>query len=318
MHPEARGGINARKTVLYPTFNLSPAQTLNFERHKISVLRDDEILKPPNPSERALLEAVRDQDLSISEVIERDGKVLEKLYGEAAWNATLELVESERLKNSSSSLTTPSSPDPAPSRSFVFPTQAKALVFPAALKPAKGQLDLINLLSHQLPLSAHAADQLRGLHIYFAGGCAGNTTYCSQLVQRCAQLTGQKVVTCTFLGVLTKKELFLVYKQTQGTILYSKVDCNPRVLYESLLMGRPFFGTEEAQIPGALHNVGHVVRFGEEENAEELGLFVQSLVGEKNMWGERPREVAVKEFGEREVYGKVLEWVDRAFWGEGS
>ena len=49
MHPQARGGIHAKKTVLYPTFKLTKEQVSNFNEQKVSVLMDDQVLKPPNP-----------------------------------------------------------------------------------------------------------------------------------------------------------------------------------------------------------------------------------------------------------------------------
>merc|ERR1711920_771049 len=109
--------------------------------------------------------------------------------------------------------------DLSPARSFIFPQQKRSLVYPASLRPAKGQLDFLNLLFTIAP-DSHEGEQLSGLHIYFAGGCMGNTSYCSHLVQRCQQLIGKQVFQCTFLGPITKRELALVYRNVDGTILY--------------------------------------------------------------------------------------------------
>ena len=126
------------------------------------------------------------------------------------------------------------------------------------------------------------------------------------------QLNGRKLATCQFLGVLTQEELALVYRNTLGTVLYSSNDCNPRILYESLLMNRPFFSTHETQIPANIQHLGHIIDYGAEDALEEFGLFVNAV--DKSMWGERPRKFALEHLSEHRAYGEVLAFIEKQ-WG---
>ena len=49
MHPEQRI-LKAKTRILYPTYDLSEAQIANFQSLKVTVLRDEDIVKPPSPA----------------------------------------------------------------------------------------------------------------------------------------------------------------------------------------------------------------------------------------------------------------------------
>eukprot|EP00392_Amoebophrya_sp_AT5.2_P009896 g9927.t1 len=361
MHPEARGGVFAKKTILYPTYNLSPGQIRNFESQKVAVLRDDQVLKPPNPELRKVLEEAYARDESAAEVTEESEEALAKVYGivnvsalpypnateeveewveENVENGTNETEETfgatgalkiergddenggKRVSKKVRRLVTKILPyenttaSRIPSRMLQFPRNKKALVYPAALKPSKGQLAFLNMLYKRNPGETPEQDEnfLDGIHVYFVGGCAGNVTYCSQTMNRCGQLLGKKAgVSCTFLNALSERELALVYKNVAGTVLYTNNDCNPRIMYESMLMNKPFFSTNQAQIPALMQHLGHLVDFDAEDVAEEFGLFVNAL--DKNMWGERPRKFALEQLGDHVAYGKVISFMEKQWWG---
>ena len=118
---------------------------------------------------------------------------------------------------------------------------------------------------------------------------------------------------CVYLGPVHPRELAIVYKQTLGTVVYASNDCNPRVIYESIIMDRPFFATTEAQLPPQIESFGHVIEFNAEDAGEELTLFVNAL--DKQMWGDRPRKFAETRLREPVAYGKVLDQIDKLFWG---
>ncbi|CAD7971040.1 unnamed protein product [Amoebophrya sp. A25] len=386
MHPEARGGIFAKKTILYPTYNLSPGQVRNFEAQKISVLRDDQVLKPPNPRYREILENMLAAPGSVLEVQEETEEALARAYGvtdvstlpypnqtRTEWQkvAPEELNASETVsqaateglagvpvpatgspqggwKNSSSSSVAQKkekglirmdefrekadgtreqkvvrilpeanmTASRLPPRFLHFPPDKSALIYPALLKPAKGQLDFLNMLYHRdgARESAETEQILRGVHVYFIGACGGNVTYCSQTAVRCAQLRGRlSGFQCTFLNSLTEREMALVYRNAAGTLLYSSNDCNARILHESVLMNKPFFATAEAQVPASMQHLGHIVDFGAEDVSEEFALFVNAL--RKNMWGDRPRKFAQQHLSDEAAYGKMLLYMEKQWWG---
>lgn len=258
MHPQCRI-IPARRIALYPTFALNSAQESNFEELGVSVLADDAILKPPNPSMLQTLRQAADQR-----------------------KAMLTNRAKDRL-----------------------------LVFPADIRPMKGQLDFLDALSLDKVRYPAALQRLRGVTLALAGACDGNQTYCSEVVRASQQLTAEGVLNVVLADQLKDEELAQLYAASLGTVLYSRVDCNPRAIYEGLVADAPFFVTEQTRLPALIQHLGHVSDGDVNRLPEQLADFVD--FSEAGGFGSRPREFAERYLSEADVYRKIVEWMDQKY-----
>eukprot|EP00397_Hematodinium_sp_SG-2012_P035290 GEMP01037945.1.p1 GENE.GEMP01037945.1~~GEMP01037945.1.p1 ORF type:complete len:535 (+),score=118.97 GEMP01037945.1:13-1617(+) len=246
MQGESRGNIKARHTILYPTFSLTPAQMDNFKHYGVSILPDDEILKPPNPYFAKALKLAR---------------------------------------------------DPGP---LLHP---RMLLFPADLRPSKGQKDfLLGLLKFP--------GRVEGVRVVLAGACDGNSTYCDEVVTICQSMKGG-AVECDIADIVPDEQLAYLYGAALGVVSYSSVDCNPRAIFEGLYTNTPFFATFDSRLPSVVQYLGYVVEFGSDALGDEVASFVDDC--ERNVWGTLQQEFADEYLAENVAYGRIVDEMDRAF-----
>ncbi|CAE8729906.1 unnamed protein product, partial [Polarella glacialis] len=93
--------------------------------------------------------------------------------------------------------------------------------------------------------------------------------------------------------------------------LHSRVDCNPRVVYEGLVADTPFFVTEVVRLPDFVQHLGHMTDGDPTRMAERLADFVDLC--EAGGFSGRPREFARRNLVESEVYRKMVEWMDQKY-----
>lgn len=257
MHPMGRV-IPARRVLLYPTYDLSDDQIMNFEDLGVSVLPDDAILKPPNPAMRKLLDEATNS---------RQAKM-------------------QRPKD-------------------------RLLLFPADIKPIKGQLDFLQGLLFEGARRPSAVQRLRGITLVVAGGCDGNQTYCSEVVATTQKINAEKLINIVVADQLKDDELAQLYTASLGVILHSLVDCNPRAVYEGLITDTPFFVTESTRLPALVQHLGHITDGDTTMVAERLADFVDLC--EAGGFTGRPREFSRRHLTEAENYRKFLEWMSHKY-----
>jgi len=257
MHPMTRV-MPARRVLLYPTYDLSDDQISNFEDLGVSVLPDDAILKPPNPSFRKTLDEA---------IMQRQRRL-------------------QRPKD-------------------------KLLIFPADIRPIKGQLDFLSGLLFEGARKPSAVQRLRGLTIVVAGGCDGNQTYCNEVVTLTQKINAEKLLNVVVADQLKDEELAQLFTASLGIVLHSVIDCNPRVIYEGLVTDTPFYVTESTRLPPLVQHLGHVTDGDPAMVAERLADFVELC--EAGGFTGRPREFARRHLTEADIYRKMVEWMDQKY-----
>jgi len=194
-----------------------------------------------------------------------------------------------------------------------FPQKVKdrLLLFPADIRPLKGQVDfLTGLLSEQAQNPA-AVQRLKFLTIVIAGKCDGNQTYCSEVVEMSKRVSDEGFVNIVVADALKDDELTQLYAASSGVVLYSRIDCNPRAVYEALWTDTPFFVTEQTRLPAAVQHLGYISDGNPSKLTEELADFVDFC--QAGGYSGRPLEFARKHLAEAPIYQSMVEWMDSKY-----
>merc|ERR1719401_3110519 len=187
----------------------------------------------------------------------------------------------------------------------------RLLMFPADIRPMKGQADFLSGLLFEGARRPSAVQRLRGLTIVVAGTCDGNQTYCSEVMALTQQVNTEGRVNIVIADQLKDDELAQLYAAALGVVLHSRVDCNPRAVYEGLIADAPFFVTERTRLPALVQHLGHVTDGDGDRLPEQLADFVDFC--EAGGFSGRPREFSRRHLGEAENYRKVIEWMAQKY-----
>mmetsp|Transcript_5250 Transcript_5250/g.12639 ORF Transcript_5250/g.12639 Transcript_5250/m.12639 type:complete len:634 (-) Transcript_5250:60-1961(-) len=198
-----------------------------------------------------------------------------------------------------------------------FPEKVKdrLLLFPADIRPLKGQVDfLTGLLLQQAQNSAavqRLMQRLKFLTIVIAGRCDGNQTYCTEVVELSKQVNNEGVLNIVVADALKDEELTQLYAASAGVVLYSRIDCNPRAVYEALWTDTPFFVTGQTRLPAAVQHLGYISDGNPNKLAEELADFVDFC--QAGGFSGRPLEFAQRHLTEAPIYESMVEWMDSRY-----
>lgn len=187
----------------------------------------------------------------------------------------------------------------------------RLLIFPADIRPMKGQTDFLKGLLFEGAKKPSAVKRLQGLTIVIAGGCDGNMTYCSEVVSLTQRLNAEGLLNVVVADQLKDLELAQLYAAALGVVLHSRIDCNPRSVYEGLIANAPFFVTDKTRLPSTIHHLGHIHDGNEDKLPERLADFVD--LAEANTFENRPRDFARKHIREADVYKRMVEWMDTKY-----
>lgn len=187
----------------------------------------------------------------------------------------------------------------------------RLLIFPADIRPMKGQIDFLQALVFDTAKRPSAVARLRGLTIVVAGGCDGNQTYCEEVMAATETLNNEGFVNVVVADQLKDVELAQLYAASVGVVLNSRVDCNPRAVYEGLWTDTPFFVTEQTRLSPQLHHLGHIHDGDIDRLPERLADFVD--LSEAGGFEGRPLEFAKQHVTEVSAYRQILQWLDRMF-----
>jgi len=187
----------------------------------------------------------------------------------------------------------------------------RLLLYPADIRPLKGQTDFLRALVAEEAKFPASIQRLKGLTIVIAGGCDGNQTYCSEVVSLTQRINAESMLNIVIADQLKDEELSQLYAAALGVVLYSRVDCNPRAIYEGFVADSPFFATEHVRVPALAQHLGHITDGDASRLPEQLLDFVNFC--EAGGFSGRPREFARKHLVEADVYRKILEWMDHKF-----
>lgn len=187
----------------------------------------------------------------------------------------------------------------------------KLLIFPADIRPIKGQLDFLSGLLFEGARKPSAVQRLRGLTIVVAGGCDGNQTYCNEVVTLTQKINAEKLLNVVVADQLKDEELAQLFTASLGIVMHSVIDCNPRVIYEGLVTDTPFYVTESTRLPPLVQHLGHVTDGDPAMVAERLADFVELC--EAGGFTGRPREFARRHLTEADIYRKMVEWMDQKY-----
>jgi len=184
----------------------------------------------------------------------------------------------------------------------------RLLIFPADIRPMKGQTDFLAALLFEGAPRPSAIQRLRGLTIVVAGSCDGNETYCSEVVSLSDRVNADGIVNIVITDQLKDEELAQLYAAALGIVLHSRVDCNPRAVYEGLTADAPFFVTERTRLPPFVQHLGHVSDGDVTRLPEQLADFVDFC--EAGGFAGRPRAFAQRHLMEADVYRDVVKWME--------
>jgi len=187
----------------------------------------------------------------------------------------------------------------------------KLMLFPADIRPLKGQVDFLQALLFEGAQRPSAVQRLRGLTIVIAGGCDGNQTYCHEVVDLTQRVNSEGLVNIVVADQLKDEELAQLYAAALGVVLYSRVDCNPRAVYEALVTNTPFFVTERTRLPPLVQHLGVVGDGDVSRLPEELAEFVGFC--EAGGFAGRAADFAKKHLSEAQAYRMVVEWMDEKY-----
>jgi glycosyltransferase involved in cell wall biosynthesis len=192
-----------------------------------------------------------------------------------------------------------------------LPAKDRLLVFPADIRPLKGHMDFFSALVAKSAQRPTALQRLRGLTVVLAGGCDGNETYCAEVVTLTQKISAEGIVNIVIADQLKDEELVQLYAAALGIVLFSRIDCNPRAVYEGFVTDTPFFATEATNLPRLVHHLGHLSDGDTLTLPERLADFVD--FSEAGGFSGRPREFAVRHLSEAENYRKLVEWMDQKY-----
>lgn len=184
----------------------------------------------------------------------------------------------------------------------------RLLIFPADIRPMKGQTDFLAGLLFAEAQRPSSIQRLRGLTIVVAGSCDGNETYCSEVVSLSERVNADGILNVVIADQLKDQELAQLYSAALGVVLHSRVDCNPRAIYEGLIADAPFFVTERTRVPPLVQHLGHVFDGGMAGLPEQLADFVDFC--EARGFAGRPRAFAERHLVEADVYREAVKWME--------
>mmetsp|Transcript_90567 Transcript_90567/g.198487 ORF Transcript_90567/g.198487 Transcript_90567/m.198487 type:complete len:705 (+) Transcript_90567:122-2236(+) len=187
----------------------------------------------------------------------------------------------------------------------------RLLVFPADIRPMKGQAEFLRGVLFGQASTHRSAQQLKGITIVLAGSCDGNQSYCEEVVQLSQQVNNEGILVTIIADMLKDDELAQLYAAALGVVLYSRIDCNPRAVYEGLVTDTPFFVTETTKLPASIQHLGHIVAGDPANLASELADFIQFAEG--GGFTGRGIEFARKHLDEFTVYRRVVQWADMKY-----
>jgi len=187
----------------------------------------------------------------------------------------------------------------------------RLLIFPADIRPMKGQTDFLQGLLIEGARYPNAVERLHGLTVVIAGGCDGNQTYCSEVLRLTDKVNAEKRVNIIVADQLKDVELAQLYAAALGVVLHSRIDCNPRAVYEGLVTDSPFFVTEKTRLPPLVQHLGHVTDGNTEKLPEQLADFIDFC--EAGGFAKRPREFARRHLVEVDVHRKLIEWMNNRY-----
>merc|ERR1712216_40638 len=134
----------------------------------------------------------------------------------------------------------------------------RLLLYPADIRPLKGQVEFLQHLIMDEAQFPGTIQRLEGLTIVIAGGCDGNQTYCGEVASLTQRVNNEGMLNIVIADQLKDDEIGQLYAAALGVVLYSKVDCNPRSVYEGFIADAPFFVTETTRIPALAQHLGHL------------------------------------------------------------
>merc|ERR1719401_1407962 len=187
----------------------------------------------------------------------------------------------------------------------------RLLIFPADIRPLKGQADFLSGLVFEGARRPSAVQRLRGLTIVVAGACDGNQSYCSEVVGLTQRVNNEGLINIVVADQLKDDELAQLYAAALGVVLHSRVDCNPRAVYEGLVTDSPFFVTERTRLPALVQHLGHISTGDPARLPEQLADFVDFC--EAGGFAGRAGDFAKRHLMEAEVYRKIVEWMDNKY-----
>lgn len=187
----------------------------------------------------------------------------------------------------------------------------RLLLLPADIRPLKGQAEFLRGLLSQETQNPANLRRLKGLTVVVAGSCESNQTYCSEVVQLTQQVNNEGELNVVIADQLKDEELAQLYAAALGVVVYSKIDCNPRAVFEGFVTDTPFFVTEKARLPPLAQHLGHISDGHVPRLAEQLADFVEYC--EAGGFSGRPRKFAREHLVESEIYRRMLEWMDRKY-----
>lgn len=187
----------------------------------------------------------------------------------------------------------------------------RLLIFPADIRPMKGQTEFLAGLLFEGSSRPSAVQRLRGLTIVVAGGCDGNQTYCQEVIDLTQRVNAEGLINVVVADALKDEELAQLYAAAMGVVLHSRVDCNPRAVYEGLIADCPFFVTERTRLPPLVQHLGHTSSGDKALLPEELADFVDFC--QAGGFGNRAGEFARRYLSEEAIYRQTVEWMDQKF-----
>jgi len=187
----------------------------------------------------------------------------------------------------------------------------RLLIFPAEIRPLKGQVEFLQGLVSTQAQNPASVQRLKSLTIVIAGRCDGNQTYCSEVVDLSNQVNEEGVMNIVVADALKDDELTQLYAASVGVVLYSRIDCNPRAVYEALWTDTPFFVTEQTRLSAAVQHLGYISDGNPSKLAEELADFVDFC--EAGGFSGRPMEFARRHLAEAPIYSSMVEWMDAQY-----
>lgn len=184
----------------------------------------------------------------------------------------------------------------------------RLLVFPADIRPMKGQSDFLQGLLIAGTRSEASIQRLKRLTVVIAGGCDGNQTYCAEVVSLSERVNAEGHVSVVLADQLKDEDLAQLYAAALGVVLHSRVDCNPRSVYEGLVADAPFFVTERARLPPLVQHLGHIGTGEVGRLAEHLADFVDFC--EAGGFTGRPQAFAQRHLIEAGIYQNIVRWME--------
>lgn len=164
----------------------------------------------------------------------------------------------------------------------------KIIFYPATIMYRKGQRELAKYLRND------KLDIVNNYKIYFAGGIK-EKEYAAETFK----ILDRKKINYKYLGHLSHSRMIEMYKKSKITMLLSKVDYNPRVLFEGLYFNTSFFVSGGVNFSNEINYFGKILK-----NKHNLA---QELVNFLNInFGNQPMIYAQTQLTENMVYSSII------------